>query len=65
MRQWRSRGKAGALDRSPAKLELMIIYGLGYATVYLVFVLLYWNALRQRADLGFEPLRSLRHLHHA
>ena len=27
---------------------LMIIYGLGYATVYLVFVLLYWNALRKR-----------------
>ena len=31
--------------------NLMIIYGLGYATVYLVFVLLYWNALRQRQEL--------------
>jgi hypothetical protein len=30
---------------------LMIIYGLGYATVYLVFVLLYCNALRQREEL--------------
>jgi uncharacterized membrane protein len=30
---------------------LMIIYGLGYATVYLVFVLLYCNALRQRREL--------------
>ncbi len=33
---------------------LMIIYGLGYATVYLVFVLLYWNALRQRKQLGLN-----------
>lgn len=30
---------------------LMVIYGLGYATVYLVFVLLYWNALRHREEL--------------
>ena len=30
---------------------LMIIYGIGYATVYLVFVLLYCNALRQREEL--------------
>jgi hypothetical protein len=30
---------------------LMIIYGLGYATVYLVFTMLYWNALRQRHSL--------------
>jgi hypothetical protein len=33
---------------------LMIIYGLGYATVYLVFVLLYWNALRQRRQLDLN-----------
>lgn len=36
--------------------SLMIIYGLGYATVYLVFVLLYWNALRQRQPLGLNRL---------
>jgi uncharacterized membrane protein len=30
---------------------LMIIYGLGYATVYLVFLLLYWNALRKQREL--------------
>jgi hypothetical protein len=30
---------------------LMVVYGLGYATVYLVFVLLYCNALRQRKRL--------------
>jgi hypothetical protein len=33
---------------------LMIIYGLGYATVYLVFVLLYCNALRQRRELDLN-----------
>jgi uncharacterized membrane protein len=33
---------------------LMIIYGLGYATVYLVFVLLYWNALRQRRQVDLN-----------
>jgi hypothetical protein len=33
---------------------LMIIYGLGYATVYLVFVLLYCNALRQRRALDLN-----------
>ncbi len=35
---------------------LMIIYGLGYATVYLVFVLLYCNALRQREALDLNRL---------
>lgn len=35
---------------------LMIIYGLGYATVYLVFVLLYWNALRQRRALELNRI---------
>jgi uncharacterized membrane protein len=34
--------------------SLMIIYGLGYATVYLVFVLLYWNALRQREEIDLN-----------
>ncbi len=35
---------------------LMIIYGLGYATVYLVFVLLYANALRQKQELDLNPV---------
>ncbi len=35
---------------------LLIIYGLGYATVYLIFVLLYWNALRQRQQLELNRL---------
>ena len=36
--------------------QLMIIYGLGYATVYLIFVLLYWNALRQAQTLDLNRL---------
>src|SRR5215471_11027065 len=35
---------------------LMVIYGLGYATVYLVFLLLYWNAARQREELELNRL---------
>jgi len=35
---------------------LMIIYGLGYATVFLIFVLLYCNALSKRQELDLNPL---------
>ena len=35
---------------------LMIIYGLGYAAVFLIFVLLYRNALSKRDDLELTPL---------
>ncbi len=35
---------------------LMIIYGLGYAAVFLIFVLLYMNALKQREDLKLTPV---------
>ncbi len=35
---------------------LMVIYGLGYAAVFLIFVLLYRNALRKRRELELTPL---------
>jgi len=35
---------------------LMIIYGLGYAAVFLIFVLLYRNALSKRDELELTPL---------
>jgi uncharacterized membrane protein len=35
---------------------LMVIYGLGYAAVFLVFLLLYRNALRKREELELTPL---------
>ena len=34
---------------------LMIIYGLGYAAVFLVFVLLYGNAFKKRHELDLNP----------
>lgn len=46
-----SGGKPGQWIEPNQSSNLMIIYGLGYATVYLVFVLLYCNALRQREEL--------------
>ena len=30
---------------------LFVIYGLGYAAVFLIFVLLHWQALRKRQEL--------------
>ncbi len=56
---------AGTIDSSGKQVHwiepqqgstLMIVYGLGYATVYLVFVLLYCNALRQRKELDLNRL---------
>ena len=40
---------------------LMIIYGLGYATLLVIFVLLYWNALRQQRELRIDADRTVRH----
>ena len=44
-------GKPGVWIEQTQTSTLMVIYGLGYATVYLVFVLLYWNAARHREEL--------------
>jgi hypothetical protein len=49
-----SGGKAVRWIEVQQSSMLMIIYGLGYATVYLVFVLLYCNALRQRRELDLN-----------
>jgi hypothetical protein len=43
------------LEPQQAKL-LMVIYGLGYAAVFLVFVLLYRNAMRKKDELELTPL---------
>ena len=37
-------------------VELMILYGVGFAQVYLLFAALYWNAWRQRVQLALTPL---------
>jgi uncharacterized membrane protein len=36
--------------------NLMILYGVGFTAVYLLFTALYWNALRQRQSLHLSPL---------
>lgn len=36
--------------------ELMVLYGVGFATVYLLLAALYWNGLRQRHELGLNEL---------
>jgi hypothetical protein len=36
--------------------EMMIVYGLGFASIYFCFVALYFNAWRQRAVLRLNPL---------
>jgi hypothetical protein len=39
--------------------SLMMIYSSGYVAIFLVFWLLYRNALRQRAGLGLSPVEEL------
>jgi hypothetical protein len=38
---------------------LMVIYGLGFLAVFLVFVLLHWHAYRKRHDLALSPLEII------
>jgi uncharacterized membrane protein len=35
--------------------ELMLLYGVGFTAVYLLFTALYWNAWRQREHLQLNP----------
>ena len=37
-------------------VELMVIYGLGFAAIYLLFFAMYWNGWRQREQLNLNPL---------
>jgi len=39
--------------------ELMILYGVGFATVYLLVAALYWNGLKQREKLELTPIEVL------
>ncbi len=39
--------------------SLMIIYGLGFLAVFLVFVLLHWRAYRKRSELELNPLEII------
>ncbi len=37
-------------------VELLVVYGLGFTTIYLLFTALYWNGWRQRDELELTPL---------
>ncbi len=43
--------------------ELMLIYGLGFAAVFFVFALLYWNAYRQRKLLDLNEVETFQTQH--
>jgi len=48
-------GDSGAFGTSAQMRELMVLYGVGFASVYLLFTALYWNAWRQRLTLTLNP----------
>ncbi|WP_263383869.1 TMEM175 family protein [Granulicella arctica] len=51
---------AGYVDANQLKphegTELMVVYGLGFTVIYLLFFALYWNGWRQREELELTPL---------
>lgn len=53
-------GMAKASVESMSQIvELMVLYGVGFTAVYLLFAALYWNAYRQRDHLQLSPLECL------
>jgi hypothetical protein len=51
-------GKGGAMTRADAR-ELFVIYGLGFAAIYLVFAALYLHAWRRREELELNEFEQL------
>ena len=47
-------GDLSMLRQSDRMREVMVLYGVGFTLVYLLFSALYWNALRQRASLDLN-----------
>jgi uncharacterized membrane protein len=45
-----------AFGTSGQMRELMLLYGVGFVAVYLLFTALHWNALRQRDELQLTPI---------
>jgi hypothetical protein len=39
--------------------ELLVLYGLGFTAIYLLFAALYWHGLRQRKQLGLNDLEVM------
>lgn len=44
------------IENTEQMATLMIIFGVGYLAVFLVFVALYWHAYRKRAELDLDQL---------
>ncbi len=52
-------GDASHVFSSPYQVrELMVVYGAGWAAIYLCLAALYWNAWRQRRPLDLSPLET-------
>jgi uncharacterized membrane protein len=51
-------GKGGQMTRADAS-ELFVIYGLGFAAIYLVFAALYLHAWRRREELELNEFEKL------
>ena len=50
-------GNVEAMIESPDQMStLMVIFGVGYLAVFLVFVALYWHAYRKRYELNLDQL---------
>lgn len=39
--------------------ELMVLYGLGFAAIYLLLAAMYWNALKQAGELELTPIERM------
>jgi uncharacterized membrane protein len=48
-------GDVSAYGTSHQMREVMVLYGVGFSLVYILFVALYWNAWRQRQTLDLSP----------
>jgi len=53
-------GLLGHIDDNFEARYLLIIFGIGFAAVHLIFVLLYLHALRMRHALDLTPVERLR-----
>lgn len=51
-------GDVSAYGSSGQMREVMVLYGVGFTLVYLLFAALYWNAWRQRRTLDLNRVES-------
>ncbi len=51
-------GRAEPVVRASQMPLMLLVYGLGFAAVFLIFALLYWHAYRKRRDLGLNELET-------